>query len=104
MIRKSGDLFSEKIMLKQLAKARWLDLKSSPFSPHTYGRQRMTKRRFATGLACAAILLAGFPAFAGWAQQPEAPLKAGRPIKAGDVLSGELNALRVRDAKMGRRV
>ena len=44
------------------------------------------------------------PAFAGWAQQPEAPLKAGRPIKAGDVLSGELNALRVRDAKMGKRV
>ena len=64
----------------------------------------MTKRRFATGLACAASLLASFPAFAGRAQQPEAPLSAGRPIKAGDVLSGELNALRVRDAKMGKRV
>jgi hypothetical protein len=64
----------------------------------------MTKRRFATGLACAAILLASSSAFAGRAPQPEAALKAGRPIKAGDVLSGELNALRVRDAKMGKRV
>jgi hypothetical protein len=64
----------------------------------------MTKRRFATGLACAAILLASFSAFAGRAQQPEAPLKAGRPINAGDMLSGELNALRVRDARMGKRV
>jgi hypothetical protein len=65
----------------------------------------MTKRRFAIGLACAAILLASFPASASRAQEAaETPLKAGKPIKAGDVLSGELNALRVRDAKNGKRV
>jgi len=76
----------------------------------------MTKRRFAMGLAFASILLASFPASAGRAQgqeeaRPEqarpddAPLKAGKPIGAGDVLSGELNALRVRDPKQqGKRV
>ena len=83
----------------------------------------MTKRRFAMGLAFASILLASFPTSAGRAQgkeqgkeqgqeearpdqaRPEdAPLKAGKPINAGDVLSGELNALQVRDAKNGKRV
>lgn len=61
----------------------------------------MTKRRFAMGLAFASILLANFPASAGRAEEP---LKAGKPIHAGDVLSGELDALRVRDAKNGKRV
>jgi hypothetical protein len=70
----------------------------------------MTKRRFAMGLAFASILLASFPASAGRAQgqdepRPDnTPLKAGKPINAGDVLSGELNAMRVRDGKNGRRV
>ncbi|WP_024515800.1 hypothetical protein [Bradyrhizobium sp. Tv2a-2] len=75
----------------------------------------MTKRRFAMGLVFASILLASFPASAGRAQGPEpaqeearpdnAPLKAGKPINAGDVLSGELNSLRVRDPKQqGRRI
>ncbi|HLG80276.1 MAG TPA: hypothetical protein VKY22_04615 [Bradyrhizobium sp.] len=71
----------------------------------------MTKRRFAMGLAFASILLASFPASAGRAQgqdepRPEnVPLKAGKPINAGDVLSGELNALRVRDPKQqGKRI
>jgi len=75
----------------------------------------MTKRRFAMGLAFASILLASFPPAAGRAQgqeqvQEEArpentPLKAGKPINAGDVLSGELNALQVRDPKQqGRRI
>jgi len=75
----------------------------------------MTKRRFAMGLAFASILLASFPASAGRAQgnepaQDEArpenvPLKAGKPINAGDVLSGELNTLRVRDPKQqGKRI
>ena len=70
----------------------------------------MTKRRFAMGLAFASILLASFQASAGRAQgqdeaKPEnARLKAGKPINAGDVLSGELNALQVRDAKNGKRV
>jgi hypothetical protein len=71
----------------------------------------MTKRRFAMGLAFASILLASFPASAGRAQgqdeaRPEnAPLKAGKLINAGDVLSGELNTLQVRDPKQqGKRV
>src|ERR1700741_783488 len=75
----------------------------------------MTKRRFAVGLAFASIVLASVPASAGWAQgaeqgheeaQPEnAPLKAGKPINAGDVLSGELNTLQVRDPKQqGKRI
>jgi hypothetical protein len=37
------------------------------------------------------------------AQQDPVP-KAGKPINAGDVLSGELNAMRVRDGKRGKRV
>ena len=71
----------------------------------------MTKRRFAMGLAFASILLASFPASAGRAQghdearPEETPLKAGKPINAGEVLSGELNALRVRDPKQqGKRI
>jgi hypothetical protein len=71
----------------------------------------MTKRRFAMGLAFASILLASVPASAGRAQgqdevKPDnAPLKAGKPINAGDVLSGELNTMRVRDPKQqGKRI
>ncbi len=63
------------------------------------------------GLAFASIVLASFPASAGRARAQEearpenAPLKAGKPINAGDVLSGELNALRVRDPKQqGKRI
>jgi hypothetical protein len=71
----------------------------------------MTKRRFAMGLAFASILLASFPASAGRTQgqdeaKPDnAPLKAGKPINAGDVLSGELNTMRVRDPRQqGKRI
>ena len=71
----------------------------------------MTKRRFAMGLAFASILLASVPASAGRAQgqdevKPDnAPLKAGKPIKTGDVLSGELDAMQVRDPKQqGKRI
>ena len=40
------------------------------------------------------------------AQQDEAPppSKPGKPINTGDVLSGELNAMKVRDVKNGKRV
>jgi hypothetical protein len=38
------------------------------------------------------------------AQQAEPPAKAGRLINAGDILSGQLNAMRVRGAKKGKRV
>jgi hypothetical protein len=79
----------------------------------------MTKPRFAMGLVFASIVLASS---AGRAQGPEpgqaearpeqeearpenAPLKAGKPINAGDVLSGELNTMQVRDPKQqGRRI
>ena len=68
------------------------------------------------GLAFASILLASLPVSAALAQgkepaqdeapRPEdAPLKAGKPINTGDVLSGELNTLRVRDPKrQGKRI
>ena len=66
----------------------------------------MTKRRFAKRLALAAIIATIFAASAALAQQAEqaepAP-KAGKLIRAGDVLSGELNAMRLRGGK-GRRV
>ena len=35
------------------------------------------------------------------AQQAEPPMKAGKPIQAGDILSGELMMMEVRDAKEG---
>jgi hypothetical protein len=61
----------------------------------------MTKRRFAGRLACAAILATTLvaPAAGG-----ELRLKAGKPINGGDVLSGELNAMRVRGGKGGKRI
>jgi hypothetical protein len=62
----------------------------------------MTKRRFAGRLAFAAMLLA-LAASSGRAQQAEPAAKAGRLINAGDVLSGELTAIKVR-GKKGKRV
>jgi hypothetical protein len=43
-------------------------------------------------------------AFESSAQQAEPPAKAGKLINAGDILSGQLNAMRVRGAKKGKRV
>jgi hypothetical protein len=70
----------------------------------------MTKRRFGKRLACAAILAVTLVAPAALAQQADpaqagdpAP-KPGKPINAGDVLSGELNAMRVRSGQNGKRV
>ena len=69
----------------------------------------MTKRRFAIRLALAAIIAATSAAPASFAQQAlaqqaEPAPKAGKLIHAGDVLSGELNAMHVRGAKKGKRV
>ena len=64
----------------------------------------MTKRRFAKRLAVASILAVSLAAPAGRAQQAEPPPKAGKPINAGDVLSGELNTMRVRGGNKGKRV
>ena len=64
----------------------------------------MTKRRFAKRLAVASILAVSLAAPATLAQQAEPPPKAGKPINAGDVLSGELNTMRVRGGNKGKRV
>jgi hypothetical protein len=63
----------------------------------------MTKRRFAERLVLVATMMALVtPAVS--AQPAEAPSKPGKPIRTGDVLSGELNAMRVRDVKKGKKV
>src|ERR1700722_2072941 len=69
----------------------------------------MTKRRFGKRLALASIMAATLAAPAAAAppavaQQADPAPKAARPISTGEVLSGELNAMRVRDAKKGKRV
>jgi hypothetical protein len=62
--------------------------------------------RFAKRLALVAMTMALVtPAVS--AQQDDGgspPSKPGKPINNGDVLSGELNAMKVRDAKNGKRV
>jgi hypothetical protein len=63
----------------------------------------MTKRRFGRHLALVAIA-AMSAAPAAFAQQAAPTPKAGKLINAGDVLSGELNALKVRGGKKGKRV
>ncbi|MBR0869770.1 hypothetical protein JQ633_05325 [Bradyrhizobium tropiciagri] len=63
----------------------------------------MTTHRFGVrlGFALLAVTLAVPCALA---QQAEAPQKPGKPIHSGEVLSGELSALRVRSGKQGKRV
>jgi hypothetical protein len=63
----------------------------------------MTKHRFASRLACAFFAVAVLGGLSARAQDVEPP-KPGKPINAGDVLSGELNALRVRSGNKGKRV
>jgi hypothetical protein len=64
----------------------------------------MTKRRFGKRLALATALATISAAPAALAQDAAATPKAAKLINAGDVLSGELNALRVRSGKKGKRV
>jgi hypothetical protein len=64
----------------------------------------MTKRRFGKRLALATGIAAIFAGPAALAQQAEPAPKAGKLINAGDVLSGELNAMRIRGGKKGKRV
>jgi hypothetical protein len=60
-------------------------------------------KRFALTAAVLAIALAG--ASDARAQQPAEPAaKAGKLISAGDILSGQLNAMRMRGGKKGKRV
>jgi hypothetical protein len=64
----------------------------------------MTRLRLGKRLALATVMVVTFAAPAALAQQAAPPPKAARLINAGDVLSGELNALRTRDVKKGKRV
>ncbi|CAN7622419.1 hypothetical protein LJR220_005758 [Bradyrhizobium sp. LjRoot220] len=64
----------------------------------------MTKPRFGKRLCIAAIMAAALAAPSARAQQAEPAPKPGKPINAGDVLSGELNAMKVRGGKNGKRV
>ncbi|RXH22471.1 MULTISPECIES: hypothetical protein [Bradyrhizobium] len=65
----------------------------------------MTKL-FATRLALVATMAMLVSPAISAQQGDEAPLpsKPGKPINNGDVLSGELNAMKVRDGKNGKRV
>jgi hypothetical protein len=63
----------------------------------------MTGSDFGKCLAlAAALVLAG--ALDARAQQAEPAAKAGKLINAGDILSGQLNAMRMRGANKGKRV
>jgi len=64
----------------------------------------MTNPRFGRQLALAVFVAATFTASAVVAQQPVPAPKAGKPINAGDVLSGELNSMRIRGGNKGKRV
>jgi hypothetical protein len=68
----------------------------------------MTKPGFAKRWACAWAVVAVLTASPAWAQdqqQPQQqPTKPGKPINAGDVLSGELTAMRVKSGTQGKRV
>jgi hypothetical protein len=62
----------------------------------------MTGSDFGKCLALAAVLLTG--AADAQAQQAEPAAKAGKLINAGDILSGQLNAMRTRGGKKGKRI
>ena len=62
----------------------------------------MTKPPFARGWACA-LMAAALASSAAYAQDAAAA-RPGKPIRAGDVLSGQLTAMRVRSGNKGKRV
>jgi hypothetical protein len=64
----------------------------------------MTIRRFGKHLALVAVIAACSAAPAAVAQQAGPAPKGAKVINAGDMLTGELNALRVRGGKKGKRV
>src|SRR5215475_8710898 len=65
----------------------------------------MTKSRFARRWAFAFIVAAAFAGSPALAQDADgAPSKPGKPINTGDVLSGELTAMRVKAGTRGKRV
>jgi hypothetical protein len=65
----------------------------------------MTGSDFGKCLALAAVLAVVFAgAVDAQTQQAEPPAKAAKLINAGDILSGQLNAMRTRGGKKGKRV
>ncbi len=67
----------------------------------------MTKRRFGKRSCFAAMVAVVLAVPAAQAQQQQAdpaPAKAGKLINAGDVLSGELSAMKTRGGKRGTKV
>jgi hypothetical protein len=64
----------------------------------------MTKHRFAERLAWASVIAASLAVSPAPAQQTDSVAKVAKPIAAGDVLSGELTAMRVRGGARGKRV
>jgi hypothetical protein len=66
----------------------------------------MTKPQFGKRLALVATVMALMTPVVAAQQRDEAPppAKPGKPINTGDVLSGELNAMRVRAGKGGKKV
>jgi hypothetical protein len=64
----------------------------------------MMTRRFGKRLGLLAAAAAILAATAAMAQDAEPAATPAKPIKAGDVLSGELNALRMRSGADGKRV
>jgi hypothetical protein len=62
----------------------------------------MTRRRFGKRLAWVMVAAMTVAASGAFAQTDEPAPKAARLINAGDVLSGELNALRTRGGKKGK--
>ena len=54
----------------------------------------MTKPRFGKRSCFVFMVAAALAAPSAWAQQAEPSPKPGKPINAGDVLSGELNAMK----------
>src|SRR5258708_12203860 len=79
--------------LRRCASARCSSLSES--SQNQTDILDMTKRRFAKRWAFAAILAAAFAAPAVAAEQAGPPPKAGRPINARHVLSGELTLMQL---------
>src|SRR5690349_15666757 len=63
----------------------------------------MTKSRFARRWACA-FIAAALASSAALAQDGAPVTKPGKPMNAGDVLSGELTAMRVKGGNKGKRV
>jgi hypothetical protein len=64
----------------------------------------MTRRRFGRRSAWVALVATMVATSGAFAQTDEPAPKAARLINTGDVLSGELNALRMRSGKKGKHV